>query len=163
MGWCFLIVTCANQINCLALALQFEAWGLSSASSSITAAGPPINQFDLGGMSPRSLARGLTYIQSEFYYDILTPDFVQWSQNILCRSGRNGVALFTTTFNQTGQWITWTVLDTSDLRRRAEIIEFFIHTASVCRPPGTVRDCSHMFMFPGMFVFGQLFVYGRDC
>ena len=93
-------------------------------------------------MSPRSLAHGLTYIQSELYYDILPPDFVQWSQNILCRSGRNGVELFITTYKQIAHWVTRTVLETSDLRRRAEIVEFFIHTATVRCLSGKGLSCS---------------------
>ncbi|KAF8527090.1 kinase-like domain-containing protein [Gautieria morchelliformis] len=109
----------------------FGPWG-SSSSSAITAVEPPIKQFGLGGVSPRSLAHGLTYIQSELYYDILPPDIVQWSQNILSRSGRNGVAVFMTTYKQIAHWVAQAVLETSDLRRRAEIVEFFIHTATEC-------------------------------
>jgi RasGEF domain len=35
------------------------------------------------------------------------------------------------TYNQIAHWVKRAVLETTDLRRRAEIVEFFIHTATV--------------------------------
>ena len=98
--------------------------------SSVTVIEAP-KKFILGGKSPRTVAHALAYIQSDLYYNILPPDFVQWSQNLLSRSGRNGIAMFTMRSNQIGYWVLKSVLETNDLRRRAEIVEFFIHTAKV--------------------------------
>ncbi|KIJ38918.1 hypothetical protein M422DRAFT_231000 [Sphaerobolus stellatus SS14] len=112
-----------------------EWFGMWVSPPSVTVVERP-ERFMLGGKSPKTIAQALAYIQSDLFYDILPPDFVQWSNNFLSRSGRNGVAIFMTRSNQIGHWVLRSVLEANDLRRRAEIVEFFIHTAKECKDLG---------------------------
>lgn len=61
------------------------------------------------------------------------------------------------------QWINKVVLETSDLRRRAETVEFFIHTATVRSLHMTREMYVDLADQKGVFIPGQLFLSSSHC
>jgi hypothetical protein len=93
---------------------------------------PDLSSFELLDLAPLEVARQMTRLDAALFEVIETKDFLETAWTSKNPNVAQSVKAITKQFNRMSQWAASMILREDDLRRRANVIEFFIMTAEAC-------------------------------